>query len=209
MFALYSTLTTKPRSPPRSPPNHTCHVTSFRYIPVNGGTTTCPVPALFEADASLPNALNPEQRRRFYGILVALDPSLVGPAFPDTQSAIAGVANKQVKLHKFCSRWLLTCFCSIYSLFIPVPSWVQAKSNKKNGIQRRGRGFHVGYFPRIATQRLFKLSGPFFCYLLFFCVHSLTFVGYAEGSLKPHTVTVHIRKTIKQATKDSGCHRNS
>ena len=136
-------------------------------------------------------------------------PMLVGPAFPDTQSAIAGVANKQVKLHKFYSRWLLACFCSIYSLFIPVPSQVQAKSNKKMEYKDAGKDFAWDTFLRLQHNNYLNFQVCSFATCYFFCVHSLTFVGYAEGSSKPRTVTVHIRKTIKQATKDSRCHRNS
>jgi len=50
---------------------------------------------LFEANPSLPNVLNPEQRRKLYAILVAIDSSLVA-SLPDARSAIQGVSNEQV-----------------------------------------------------------------------------------------------------------------
>jgi hypothetical protein len=50
---------------------------------------------LFEADPSLPNVLNPEQRRRLFSILVAIDSSLAA-SLPDARSAIQGITNEQV-----------------------------------------------------------------------------------------------------------------
>lgn len=51
--------------------------------------------SLFDADPNLLNALNPEQRCRFYAVLIVIDPSLAGSL--DARSAIHRIANEQVK----------------------------------------------------------------------------------------------------------------
>lgn len=53
--------------------------------------------ALLDADPSLPNVLNSEQRRCLYTVLISIDSSLL-PA--DARSAICGVANEQVKFNQ-------------------------------------------------------------------------------------------------------------
>ena len=66
-------------------------------IPVNVSTLTSEERrqlflALLNADPSLPNALNPEQRHCLYAVLIAIDSSLL----PDARSAVCGVTNEQV-----------------------------------------------------------------------------------------------------------------
>ncbi|CAB4485273.1 unnamed protein product [Rhizophagus irregularis] len=51
--------------------------------------------ALLNTDPSLPNALNTEQRRYLYSVLIAIDSSLL----PDARSAVHGIMNEQNDLH--------------------------------------------------------------------------------------------------------------
>jgi hypothetical protein len=52
--------------------------------------------ALFRSSPTVLNALNPEERRQAYAVLIALDPTL-NP--PDPRSAIRGIPNEQVLIN--------------------------------------------------------------------------------------------------------------
>lgn len=50
--------------------------------------------ALFDADPTLPNVLNPEQRRQLYAVLITIDASFVGTLL-DVRSTVCGIINEQ------------------------------------------------------------------------------------------------------------------